>query len=100
MYDMNLADISGTKKREYLEGAINELETNSKTRNVRNLCIGINEFKKGFQPRANLGKDEKGGLLADFHIVLNRWKYDLLSFDVRGVNDVRQTNTYSSATTA
>jgi hypothetical protein len=36
------------------------------------LCIGINEFKKGFQLRTYLVKDEKGDLLADFHGILNR----------------------------
>jgi hypothetical protein len=55
----------------------NELETNSRNSNVRNLCIGINEFQKGLQPIPNLVKDEKGDLLADFHSVLNKWKYHL-----------------------
>jgi hypothetical protein len=36
--------------REYLKGKI-ELETLSKAKNVGNLCRGINEFKKGYQPR-------------------------------------------------
>jgi hypothetical protein len=31
------------------------------------------QFKKGYQPRSNLVKDENGDLLADSHI-LNRWK--------------------------
>jgi hypothetical protein len=34
------------KKREYLKGKINELETNSKNKNIRDLYRGINEFKK------------------------------------------------------
>jgi hypothetical protein len=56
------------------------------------LCIGINEFQKGFQPIPNLVKDEKGDLLKDFHSILNRWKYHLCKFlNVHGVNDVRQT---------
>jgi hypothetical protein len=40
-----------TKKREYLKNKINELETNSKNKNIRDLCRSINEFKKGYQPR-------------------------------------------------
>jgi hypothetical protein len=28
---------------------------------------GINEFKKGYQPRGNLVKDENGDVLADSH---------------------------------
>jgi hypothetical protein len=32
----------------------------------------INEFKKGYQCRTNLVKDEKGDLLADSHKIVNR----------------------------
>jgi hypothetical protein len=39
------------KKREYLKGKINELATNSKNKNIRNLYRGINEFKRGYQHR-------------------------------------------------
>jgi hypothetical protein len=53
-----------TKKREYLKGKINELETN-KNKNIRDLYGGINEFKKGYQPRITIIKDENGNLLAD-----------------------------------
>jgi hypothetical protein len=34
------------KKRKYLKDKINELESNSKTKNIRDLYRGINEFKK------------------------------------------------------
>jgi hypothetical protein len=53
------------KKRVYLKGKINELETVNKNKNIRHLYIGINEFKKGYQPRINIIKDENGNLLAD-----------------------------------
>jgi uncharacterized protein YaaR (DUF327 family) len=43
---------------EYLEDKINELATNSKDKNIRDLNRGINEFKKGCQPRSNLVKGE------------------------------------------
>jgi hypothetical protein len=62
------------KKREYLKDKINKLEPNSKNKNIRYLYRGINEFKKGYQPRTNLVKDERGDLLADPHKILNRWK--------------------------
>jgi hypothetical protein len=39
------------KKRKYLKGKLNELETNNKNKNIRDLYRGINEFKKGYQPR-------------------------------------------------
>jgi hypothetical protein len=61
------------KKREYLKGKINELETNNKNKNIRDLYRGINEFKKGYQPRINIIKDENDNLLADPQSVLNRW---------------------------
>jgi hypothetical protein len=62
------------KKREYLKDKINELATNSKNKNIRDLYRGINEFKRGYQPRNDLVKDENGGLLADSHGILNRRK--------------------------
>jgi hypothetical protein len=46
------------KKREYLKGKINELESNNKNKNIRDLYRCINEFKKGYQPRINIIKDE------------------------------------------
>ena len=49
----------------YLKGKIEELETNSKINNVRDLYWGINDFKKGYQPRTITVKDEKGDLVAD-----------------------------------
>jgi hypothetical protein len=36
------------KKREYLKDKINELESNSKNKNIRDLYRGINEFKKDY----------------------------------------------------
>jgi hypothetical protein len=53
------------KKREYLKGKITDIELNSKNKNIRDLYRGINEFKKGYQPKTNLVKDERGDLLAD-----------------------------------
>jgi hypothetical protein len=63
-----------TKKREYLKNKINELETNCKNKNIRDLYKGINEFKKGYQPRTNMVKEENGEMLADSHSIFNRWK--------------------------
>jgi hypothetical protein len=33
---------------------------------------GINEIKRGYQPRSNLVKNENGDLLADSYKILNR----------------------------
>jgi hypothetical protein len=56
------------KMREYLKYRINELATNSKNKNMRDLYRGINGFKKGYQPRNNLVKDENGDLMICLHI--------------------------------
>jgi hypothetical protein len=78
------------KKREYLKGKINELETNN-NKKLRYLYIGINEFKKGYQPKINIIKDENSSLLADTQSVLNRWKNFInLVLNIRGVHNVRQ----------
>ena len=55
------------KKKAYLKAKIEELETNSKINNIRDLYRGINDFKKGYQPRTIIVKDEKGDLVADSH---------------------------------
>jgi archaellum component FlaC len=36
------------KKKEYLKGKIEELETNSKINNIRDLYRDISDFKKGY----------------------------------------------------
>jgi hypothetical protein len=78
-------------KKEYLKGKINELATNSKNKNVRDLYRGINVFKSGYQPRSNFVKDENGDLLADSNTILNRSKsYFSQLLNVHDVNDVRQ----------
>ena len=51
-----------------------EVETNIKTKNIRDLYRGINDFKKGYQPRTNAGEDEKGNLITDSTSILARWR--------------------------
>jgi len=53
---------------------IEELETNSKIQNIKDLYRGINDFKKGNQPRCNKVKDEKGDLVADSHSIVASWR--------------------------
>jgi hypothetical protein len=86
---------SRNKKRKYLKDKIDELTTNSKNKNIRDLCRGINEFKRGYQPRNNVVKDENGDLLADSHNILNRRKnYFSQLLTVHNVGDVRQVEVY------
>jgi len=53
------------KKKAYLKARIEELETNSKVNNVRDLYRVINDFKNGYQLRTIIVKDEKGELIED-----------------------------------
>jgi hypothetical protein len=50
------------KTKECLKAKV-ELETNSTIKNIRDLYSGINGFKKGYYPRTNIVKDEKGYLV-------------------------------------
>jgi hypothetical protein len=85
------------KKRDYLKGKINELETNNKNKNIRDLYRSINEFKKGYQPRINIIKDENDNLIADPQNVSNRWKnFFNQVLNVHGVHDVRQMNIHTA----
>ena len=60
------------KKKEYLKAKIEKLETNSKIKNIRDLQRGIKYFKKGYQPRTSIVKDEKGDLVADSHSIFSQ----------------------------
>jgi hypothetical protein len=52
---------------------------------------GINDFKKGYQPRTIIVKDEKGDMIADSQSIMARWRnYFSQLLNVHGVNDVRQ----------
>jgi len=50
-----------------LKGTLNDLETN-----IRDLYRGIYEFKKHYQPRTNLVRDEKCNMFAEFQSTGNR----------------------------
>jgi len=85
------------KKKAYLRARIEELETNSKNKNIRDLYRGINDFKKGYQPRCNIVKDEKGDLVADSHSIVPRWRnYFSQLFNVHGVMDVGQAEIHTA----
>jgi len=49
-----------SKKKAYLKAKIEELENNSKNKNIMELCRGIIDFKEGYQPRNNIVKNEMG----------------------------------------
>jgi len=89
------------KKKAYLRAKIEELESNNNIQNIRDLYRGISDFKKGYQPRCNIVKDEKGDLIADSHGIVARWsKYFSQLFNVHGVKDVGQAEIHTAGTTS
>ena len=85
------------KKKAYLRAKIEELETNSKINNIRDLYRGSNDMKKGYQPRSRIVKDEKGDLVADSHSIMARWRnYFSQILNVHGVSDVRQAEIHTA----
>jgi hypothetical protein len=61
------------------------------------LYRGISNFKKGYQPRTNIVKDEKHDLVADFHSILPRWrKYCSQLLNIHAVSEVRQTEIHTA----
>jgi hypothetical protein len=71
--------------------SLDELETNSTIKNIEDLYRGMNDFKKGYQPRTNLVKDEKGlfgyRLPQNFGYVKEPF---LSAIELHCVNDVRR----------
>jgi hypothetical protein len=64
---------------------------------ILKICTETNEFKKGYQPRINIIKDENGNLLADPQSVLNRWKnFFNQVLNVHRVHDVRQMDIHTA----
>jgi hypothetical protein len=57
-----------------LKDKIIEIVLNSMNKNIGDLYRGITEFKKGYEPKTNLVKDERGDLLVDPQKILARWK--------------------------
>ena len=62
------------KKKGYLKANFEKLDINSKINNIRDLHRNINDFKKGYQLRTFIVKDEKGDLFSDSHSVMTRWR--------------------------
>jgi hypothetical protein len=64
---------------------------------TKDLYSGINEFRKGYQPRINIISYGNGNLLAYPQIVLNRWKDSFNQvLNVRGIHDVRQMDIHTA----
>jgi len=85
------------KKKAYLKAKIRELETNSKIYDIRDLYMGINDVKKGYQPRTRIVKDEKVDLVADSHSIMTRWRnFFPQILNVHGFSDVKQAEIHTA----
>jgi hypothetical protein len=61
------------------------------------LYRGINDFKKGCQPRTYIIGDEKGDLVADSHSILARCRNHFSQlWNIHAVNYVRQTEIHTA----
>jgi len=66
-------------------------------KHFRDLYRGIIHLKKGYQPRTNIVKDEKGDLVTDSHSILARWRNHFSQlFNVHTISDVRQTEIHTA----
>ena len=58
---------------------------------------GINDVKKGYQPRTRIVKDEKGDVVADSQSIMARWRnYFSHILNVHGVSDVRHAEIHTA----
>ena len=62
---------------------------------------GIIDFKKSYQLRTDIVKNEKGGLFSGSYSIVARWRnYFSQLLNVHGVNDDRQTEIHKARTSA
>ena len=70
---------------------------NLKIKSDRDLYRGISDFKKGYQARTNIVKDEKGDWVTASHSIVARWRNHFSQLlNVHGVNDVNQTEIHTA----
>jgi hypothetical protein len=67
-------------------------------KNIIELNREVRDFKKGYQPRTNIVKDEQGDFVTDYHSILTRWRKNFSQlFNVHGVSKVRQAEILTAA---
>jgi len=75
-----------------MQDKIDKLETHSKIKYIRVSYRGMNDFHRGYQPRTNIAKDEKGDCITDSRSSLSRWRSHFSQLlNVQGTREVRQT---------
>jgi hypothetical protein len=78
----------GKKRSNICNIKLMSLKTHSKIKKKSESCIGV---QKGYQPRTNIVKDEKGDSVTDSHSILVRWRNHFSQLlNVQGTWDVRQ----------
>jgi hypothetical protein len=53
---------------------IEDLETKSKIKNIRDFYRGRTDFKKGYQPRTTIVQKETGELVTGSYSILAKWR--------------------------
>ena len=85
------------KKKKYLQAKVLNLKL-TVTPRISNLYRSINDFKKGYQPRTNVVKDEKSVVVTGSHSIFVKWRNHFSHIlNVHGVDDVQQTEIQTAA---
>jgi hypothetical protein len=73
---------------------VDKLEENSKSKKIREMYKGINEFKKGYQPCTYVIKKHNGIIVAYTTSILSRWEqFFIVLLNVKGVKYTLQNQT-------
>ena len=72
--DTTPVEPSEETKRDYMKTKVNKLEENHRNKNIQEMYKGVNDFKKGNQPRSYVTKKDDGTLVADTACILTRWE--------------------------
>jgi hypothetical protein len=57
-----------------MKAKVNKLEGNRKNKNIQEMYKVINEFQKGYQPRAYVIKKHNSTILSDTTSILSKWE--------------------------
>jgi hypothetical protein len=96
MQDVKPVQLSGTKRWNIWKKILMSFQQTVRIK-MSETCRDINKFKKVYQSRSNLVKDENNDLLADAHNILYRQKnYFCQILNVHGIDDIRQTERHTA----
>ena len=85
------------KQKEYLKAKIEDVETNSKIKNISYLYRRISDFMKAYQPRTNRVKDQTGDFVTgSYSIMVRQRQYFSQLLNVHVVNDIKHTDIHTT----